>query len=466
MSSAKIIENLVKKFSVFLLPSVEIKRLISLAKEHNFNQEKILISFYKYLINTGLYDDKDGIDTLNDIITLVEEILTNDIIPNKDLFLKSATDIDSSTSEAWSRSNKNFSYLDAVVPDYLSCPICLEPLIEPYEHTGFCKRIFCKECIYKIKESKDSSCPICFEVLEDKCLSKVTIRFINSKLDELKVKCDLCHETDIKRIDYKDHSCKQESVYEKKYKELYDILIMSQVEQMMQYACQHLKIEMINDILSKISDPGIKKIKCVNSGLIGACIGGHYEIADQMIKLGATNLHFVLTNVNMADVPMIVGLLIDQCIKSKKYNRSEIITIIQNCGRNFSSKGKLKTMKYLYDLYSEHIRWYSHTGGNIEVIDYCIELYSRKNPSELPSYIKTLIKNSCQSGHWNVLEYLLQKGKIKKEQELYDNLYAFACQQANLEKTNLIILISKSTTRCNNCQTEIKDCKMYSEFKI
>jgi hypothetical protein len=77
----------------------------------------------------------------------------------------------------------------------LFCPICFDVLLEPYIHIE-CDSAFCLSCLFKLVEP---SCPICRIYLgsvvpqyENSQLCKAN-RLIRNMLDELLVKCQLCH---------------------------------------------------------------------------------------------------------------------------------------------------------------------------------------------------------------------------------------------------------------------------------
>lgn len=73
----------------------------------------------------------------------------------------------------------------------LTCPICYDPLFQPVEHQGNCKRLFCYGCL-KHDHNNKHICPICQEQLDINQIVPVTIRFIVDKLNKLKVQCLTC----------------------------------------------------------------------------------------------------------------------------------------------------------------------------------------------------------------------------------------------------------------------------------
>ena len=81
-----------------------------------------------------------------------------------------------------------YSFLeDEPISKDLECPICLDPLLDPFEHVN-CNNMFCHKCIETLQ-----SCPLCEKTM---CLfdntKVVTVNYITNILNDIKVKCSQC----------------------------------------------------------------------------------------------------------------------------------------------------------------------------------------------------------------------------------------------------------------------------------
>lgn len=89
------------------------------------------------------------------------------------------------------------------IEQMLICKICNKPLIEPV--TTSCLHIFCRQCIENSFDTNTSRCSSCNESLSKTDLIRLTDQSLLETLDRIPVKCKLCDETNIKRVDVDDH---------------------------------------------------------------------------------------------------------------------------------------------------------------------------------------------------------------------------------------------------------------------
>eukprot|EP01094_Clydonella_sp_ATCC50884_P006566 TRINITY_DN15789_c0_g1_i1.p1 TRINITY_DN15789_c0_g1~~TRINITY_DN15789_c0_g1_i1.p1 ORF type:complete len:314 (+),score=33.22 TRINITY_DN15789_c0_g1_i1:60-944(+) len=75
-----------------------------------------------------------------------------------------------------------FAYVDASPPDELTCPVCLDPLVQPV--TTPCEHTFCVGCV-----SPDQPCPLCRVHVPRAGLCPERSRIVSRMLDALRVYC-------------------------------------------------------------------------------------------------------------------------------------------------------------------------------------------------------------------------------------------------------------------------------------
>jgi hypothetical protein len=85
----------------------------------------------------------------------------------------------------------------------LKCVICNEPFIDPVETE--CHHLFCCKCLNRWIENDKSTCPTCRKIISKNSLK--SIEFINfiSMINQILVKCLLCHQSNIQRGNFQDH---------------------------------------------------------------------------------------------------------------------------------------------------------------------------------------------------------------------------------------------------------------------
>lgn len=99
-------------------------------------------------------------------------------------------------------SENNYEYMpDCPINDLLVCDICQYPFNDP--RSTPCEHTFCDQCI-KRWLARTSSCPTCRNSLSVNEL-KLTDRIVIRMIDQLKVKCGKCGQTDIERGNFNDH---------------------------------------------------------------------------------------------------------------------------------------------------------------------------------------------------------------------------------------------------------------------
>ena len=100
----------------------------------------------------------------------------------------------------------NYVYINkASINERLKCAICKNPLIDPVSTN--CqpeKHIFCRLCILD-SIAGNQSCPICNQQLNNDNLEPINDRYLINALDEIPVRCQLCNESDLKRMNFNDH---------------------------------------------------------------------------------------------------------------------------------------------------------------------------------------------------------------------------------------------------------------------
>ena len=99
-------------------------------------------------------------------------------------------------------SENKYEYMaDCPINELLVCEVCQYPLNDP--RSTPCEHTFCYQCIIGWL-TRTSSCPICRNSLSINEL-KLTDRIVIRMLDQLKVKCTRCGQTDIERGNFSDH---------------------------------------------------------------------------------------------------------------------------------------------------------------------------------------------------------------------------------------------------------------------
>lgn len=98
-------------------------------------------------------------------------------------------------------------YHEYLHPEYLDssliCQICRKPWIEPMITP--CDNMYCRMCINEWLDENYLKCPACSESVLKKHLTPLTDPAILDKLNQIHVKCILCHQTDIERGIFPNH---------------------------------------------------------------------------------------------------------------------------------------------------------------------------------------------------------------------------------------------------------------------
>ncbi|CAF3386762.1 unnamed protein product [Rotaria socialis] len=103
-------------------------------------------------------------------------------------------------------SNNSYEYIDrANIDEKLICELCHNPFIDPV--VTQCGRTYCGQCIeQKIEIGLHCPSQSCYQLLSAAHLApNPTLRLIISMLDNLKVRCRLCGETNINRRNFDEH---------------------------------------------------------------------------------------------------------------------------------------------------------------------------------------------------------------------------------------------------------------------
>jgi hypothetical protein len=94
------------------------------------------------------------------------------------------------------------------IHERLKCTICCRPFVNPVSTK--CKdrkHTFCRQCIEEwIK--RDPSCPMCRQQLNNEDLTPFNDGFLIDMLNELKIRCKLCQQSEIERGNFTDHISK------------------------------------------------------------------------------------------------------------------------------------------------------------------------------------------------------------------------------------------------------------------
>jgi len=100
----------------------------------------------------------------------------------------------------------NYEYMNRdYISEHLKCPICKNPLVDPVSTNCQPKKhVFCRLCISD-SVARNQSCPTCHQQLEKTNLAAIDDSYLIDALDELRIKCIVCNETGIKRINFDDH---------------------------------------------------------------------------------------------------------------------------------------------------------------------------------------------------------------------------------------------------------------------
>ncbi|UJR10988.1 hypothetical protein I4U23_015172 [Adineta vaga] len=101
----------------------------------------------------------------------------------------------------------NYVYMNKeFIDDRLECSICRSPFVDPVSTDCQPKKhIFCRLCIVNLIK-QNQSCPACQQPLLDTTnLIPIDDTFLIEELNELRIKCKICNETNLKRINFNDH---------------------------------------------------------------------------------------------------------------------------------------------------------------------------------------------------------------------------------------------------------------------
>ena len=91
------------------------------------------------------------------------------------------------------------------IKEHLKCAICKDPLIDPVSTS--CqpeKHIFCRLCILDLI-AHHQSCPQCQQQLTNDNLEPINDNDLTKELDELRIRCKFCNESNLKRGNFDDH---------------------------------------------------------------------------------------------------------------------------------------------------------------------------------------------------------------------------------------------------------------------
>lgn len=103
-------------------------------------------------------------------------------------------------------SDINYVYINKEsINEHLKCTICKNPLIDPVSTNCQPKKhIFCRLCISD-SIARYQSCSICHQQLNNDNLEPINDSYLINALDELQIRCKLCNESGLKRINFNAH---------------------------------------------------------------------------------------------------------------------------------------------------------------------------------------------------------------------------------------------------------------------
>jgi len=100
--------------------------------------------------------------------------------------------------------NINYEYEnEESIDNNLKCAICNEPFIDPVE--TICHHLFCCQCLNRWIDNDKSTCPTCRKIISRNTLKSITFINFISMLNQIVVKCILCHQSNIQRGNFQDH---------------------------------------------------------------------------------------------------------------------------------------------------------------------------------------------------------------------------------------------------------------------
>ena len=104
--------------------------------------------------------------------------------------------------------NANFEYENETnINENLKCGICNDPFTNPIETP--CHHTFCLLCINGWLNVSKSTCPTCRQLINKHNIKPINLRSFLSMLDQLRVKCLFCEQSNIERGNFPDHVAKQ-----------------------------------------------------------------------------------------------------------------------------------------------------------------------------------------------------------------------------------------------------------------
>lgn len=92
------------------------------------------------------------------------------------------------------------------INENLKCGICNDPFTDPVE--TLCHHSFCWYCLNRWFENSKLTCPTCRKIISRFNSNRITLLSFISMLDQIRVTCKLCHQSNIERGNFQDHTDK------------------------------------------------------------------------------------------------------------------------------------------------------------------------------------------------------------------------------------------------------------------